>query len=274
LRLDPILSIHTFTFRPVSALSYNSGGDIITFDLNTVNPTTLSRLLYLNRQFYQTFALQFSATRQRLQPGVMRILEQIEPSDDMLDLGCGNGELGRELACRGHTGSYIGLDFSPPLLEQATPDQPPNIRFEEADLATSEWDVSLSGSHFDAVLAFAVLHHLPGVGLRLQILHKIRSLIADDGRFIHSHWQFLNSPRLTARVQPWEAIGLSQDDVDSDDYLLDWRQGGTGLRYVHHFSESELAELAAETGFEVVESFISDGENHRLGLYQVWKPRT
>jgi hypothetical protein len=39
-----------------------------------VNPTTISLLLDLNRQFYQTFAIPFSATRHRLQPGVLRIL--------------------------------------------------------------------------------------------------------------------------------------------------------------------------------------------------------
>jgi SAM-dependent methyltransferase len=236
-----------------------------------VNPTTLSRLLELNRQFYQTFALQFSATRQRLQPGVIRMLEQINPADDLLDLGCGNGELARELARCGHAGSYIGLDFSPPLLEQATPDQPLKYRFVQADLSTNDWDASLTGTRYDAILAFAVLHHLPGVELRRQILRKIRLLLTGGGRFIHSHWQFLNSPRLAARVQPWEAIGLSQEEVDPGDYLLDWRQGGTALRYVHYFSELELEQLAALTDFEVEESFLSDGENHRLGLYQVWR---
>ena len=45
-----------------------------------MNPTTLSRLLDLNRQFYQAFALPFSATRQRLQPGVLRILEEHQPA--------------------------------------------------------------------------------------------------------------------------------------------------------------------------------------------------
>lgn len=236
-----------------------------------MNPTTLSRLLELNRQFYQTFALQFSATRQRLQPGVIRILDQISPTDDLLDLGCGNGELARELARCGHAGSYIGLDFSPTMLEQATPDQPLKYRFVQADLSTNDWDAPLTGTRYDAILAFAVLHHLPGVELRGKILRKTRSLLTDGGRFIHSQWQFLNSPRLAARVQPWEAIGLSQKEVDPGDYLLDWRQGGTGLRYVHLFSEPELAELAALTDFEVVESFLSDGENHRLGLYQVWR---
>jgi tRNA (uracil-5-)-methyltransferase TRM9 len=254
-----------FTFRPVTALSYN-----FSVDLNTVNPTTLSRLLDLNRQFYQTFAVAFSSTRQRLQPGVIRILDQIRPTDDLLDLGCGNGELARELAHCGHVGAYTGLDFSQPLLGLATPDQPTNFSFVQADLSTPDWDAPLSGNQYNAVLAFAVLHHLPGYELRLRIVRKIRSLLTRDGRFFHSQWQFLNSPRLATRAQPWEAIGLSQADVDPGDYLLDWRQGGTGLRYVHHFSEPELAELAGSTGFKVVESFLSDGKNHRLGLYQVW----
>ncbi len=61
--------------------------------------------------------------------------------------------------------------------------------------------------------------------------------------------------------------------MDPGDYLLDWRRGGEGLRYVHHFSPEELAELAAETGFRVLETFWSDGEGGNLGLYQVWEPR-
>jgi len=236
-----------------------------------VNPTTLSRLLDLNRQFYQTFALPFSATRSRLQSGVLRILEQINSSASLLDLGCGNGELARRLAHRGHIGQYTGLDFSPSLLEQAVAGQQPNFRFLQADLALPDWEVSLTDNPYDVILAFAVLHHLPGVELRLQVLRKVRSLLSPEGRFIHSEWQFLNSPRLKARVQPWGLIALSQQEVDPGDYLLDWRQGGQGLRYVHHFSEPELEELAAKAGFEVIDSFLSDGENNRLGLYQVWR---
>jgi tRNA (uracil-5-)-methyltransferase TRM9 len=236
-----------------------------------VNPTTLSRLLELNRQFYQTFALQFSATRQRLQPGVRRILEQIKPTEKLLDLGCGNGELARQLTRRGYTGLYTGLDFSSALLEQACVDQPTNFRFLQADLSSTDWDAPLQGGQYDIVMAFAVLHHLPGLELRIQVLHKVNSLLQQGGRFIHSEWQFLNSPRLRTRVQPWEAIGLSASDVDPDDYLLDWRRGGQGLRYVHHFSEGELEQLAEAAGFKVIQSFLSDGENGRLGLYQVWQ---
>jgi hypothetical protein len=72
-------------------------------------------------------------------------------------------------------------------------------------------------------------------------------------------------------VHPWNTIGLSESDVDPGDYLLDWRQGGQGVRYVHHFSQAELEELAEAAGYEVIESYLSDGENGRLGLYQVWQ---
>jgi tRNA (uracil-5-)-methyltransferase TRM9 len=236
-----------------------------------VNPTTLSRLLDLNRQFYQTFAIPFSATRSHLQPGVLRILEQINSSDSLLDLGCGNGELARHLARNGYTGIYTGLDFSSVLLEQAAAGQPPHFRFLQVDLSSPTWDASLAGCRPDIILAFAVLHHLPGMDLHLQVLRKVRTLLTPGGRFIHSEWQFLNSPRLKARVQAWETIGISQHEVDPGDYLLDWRQGGQGLRYAHHFSKPELIELASQTGFEIIESFLSDGENGRLGLYQVWK---
>jgi tRNA (uracil-5-)-methyltransferase TRM9 len=236
-----------------------------------VNPTTISRLLELNRQFYQTFALPFSATRQRLQPGVIKMLDQIRPEADLLDLGCGNGELAHELARCGHRGAYTGLDFSSILLDEARGGQPDDFSFILADLSSDNWDAALSDNRYDAIFAFAVLHHLPGIDIRLRLLRKVRSLLKTIGRFIHSEWQFLNSPRMAARVQPWESIGLSTTDVEPGDYLLDWRQGGTGLRYVHHFSESELVDIAAQVDFHIAESFLSDGENERLGLYQVWK---
>ena len=71
----------------------------------------------------------------------------------------------------------------------------------------------------------------------------------------------------------WERIGLTAAGVDAGDYLLDWRRGGEGLRYVHQFSEEELSTLATESGFEVAVTFYSDGEGGRLGLYQVWKKK-
>jgi hypothetical protein len=122
------------------------------------------------------------------------------------------------------------------------------------------------------VTAFAVLHHIPSAELRLSLLRLVRLLIREDGLFVHSNWQFLNSEKLKARIQPWEAAALSGSQVEDGDYLLDWRNGGRGLRYVHHFEEAELGALARASRFEIVDTFYSDGETGDLGLYQVWKP--
>ena len=248
-----------------------------------------AKLLQLNAEFYQTFAFQFSDTRQRIQPGVRRILDSMDPTVRILDLGCGNGELARELVQRGFVGHYVGMDFSEALLNVAREGVADfgNFSFIQGNLADSDWQSFMIGdesgiegralsairdqrSNFDVILSFAALHHLPGRELHLQILGIVRNLLTFNGQFIHSNWQFLNSERLRKRVHSWEEIGLSNDDVDPDDYLLDWRRGGFGLRYVHHFSEETLNILAAETGFRVVETFYSDGESGDMGLYQVW----
>lgn len=142
----------------------------------------------------------------------------------------------------------------------------------QADLSSPKWKNSVPDSPFEFIFAFAVLHHLPSREIRLSFLRQVRSLLAPGGRFVLSNWQFLNSPRLEARVQPWEAIGLSDSQVDEGDYLLDWRSGGQGVRYVHHFDGPELIELAAETGFQVEDEFLSDGKTGNLAMYQVWIP--
>lgn len=234
---------------------------------------TADLLLNLNRKFYQTFALQFSSTRQNLQPGVIRILDEISSRASILDLGCGNGELAKELSNRDHRGTYLGLDSNSNFLlfaERKMP-QETSFRFIERDLADPGWDQELPINRFDVVFAFAVLHHIPGQQLRNQLLHQIRDLLLPNGLFFHSEWQFLNSPRLRARIQPWDSIDLESLQVDPGDFLIDWRHGGQGLRYVHHFELEELKALAQDSGFAVLESFNSDGEGGKLGLYQKWK---
>lgn len=232
---------------------------------------TTKRLIELNRDFYEQFAGSFSATRQRLQPGVRKILDSIGEDDSVLDLGCGNGLFLRELHKRGHRASLLGADFSLPLLREA--ESTPGVGFKAVDLAqlslTTD-QLSVDGG-WDVITMFATLHHIPANEIRLDILRTVKTLLKPDGRFILSNWQFLNSEKLKSRIQPWSRVGLSDEDVDSGDYLLDWRGGGGGgLRYAHQFSAEELLGLANQVQMKVEAGFYSDGENGRLGLYQIW----
>jgi SAM-dependent methyltransferase len=239
-----------------------------------MNSGTAASLIEINREFYTQFGDSFSATRQRIQPGVRRVLERLKGDESILDLGCGNGELARQLAKRGHRGAYLGVDFSLPLLREAE-SQPDDFsaRFMEVDLTQLSGfrdQLSVAGD-WSLITAFAVLHHIPSKELRLDLLRVVNGQLKRNGLFIHSNWQFLNSEKLEARIQPWEAVKLSESDVEVGDYLLDWRRGGRGLRYVHHFDESELEALASASQFEVLDTFYSDGETGNLGLYQIWQ---
>src|SRR5215510_8878477 len=157
-----------------------------------MDSSTAARLIELNREFYTRFGNSFSATRHQIQPGVRHVLEMLNGGENILDLGCGNGELARELAKRGHRGSYLGVDFSPPLLREAE-SRPEGFstRFMEVDLtklsAISEQLGTSRG--WSLITAFAVLHHIPSRDLRLDIIKTVHGLLTADGIFIHSNWQ-------------------------------------------------------------------------------------
>lgn len=234
-----------------------------------MTPETVEKLIAINRTFYQDFALAFDATRQRLQPGVLRTLPWLCAGERVLDLGCGNGNLFQALAERGFTGEYLGLDFSQDLIDRAAAvTEGSRAGFLARDLA-GDWQAGIRGP-FDRITAFAVLHHLPPPTAG-HLLAGCRRLLSPAGELALSCWQFLESPEWRARIQPWEEAGLSADQVGPDDYLLDWRRGGRGLRYVHHYDEAELAVLAGKAGYSVRKSFYSDGAGGRLGLYLLLK---
>jgi len=239
-----------------------------------MNSAIAGRLIEINRTFYTKFGDSFSATRHRVQPGVRRVLEMLNGKENILDLGCGNGWFARELADRGHRGSYLGLDFSLPLLLEAKCNvEVFPAKFMKVDLTKiAEFSDQLSATgKWTSTTAFAVLHHIPSHKIRLDILRIVRRLLKPGGLFIHSNWQFLNSEKLKSKIQDWSKAGLSPGDVDPNDYLLNWRSGGEGLRYVHHFNEDELTDLAEAAGFIIKDTFYSDGESGNLGMYQVWQ---
>ena len=218
-----------------------------------MNSETAQKIIDLNHQFYQSFAEDFSDTRGRLQPGVLRMLQSLPLGSKILDLGCGNGELANEITRRGFSGNYLGTDFSPNLLAEAVRrvSNQDQVSFLELDLTKQDWGNILPKGSYDLVFCFAALHHIPSHPLRLTVCRNIRKLIQQNGQFQFSNWQFLKSERLKKRIISWNEADLTEDDVDDGDYLLDWRRGGIGLRYIHHFSQGELTKLADESGFRI-----------------------
>ena len=254
---------------------------------------TQQTLIDLNAQFYQTFGAAFAATRMRIQPGIRALIQEMQPTGKWLDLGCGNGALGKLWAEQKRGGCYVGLDFSAALLEHAEKltaglaSDELSLTYAQAGLTDSIWPVEQAPLveqlfpdaviAFDGVLCFAALHHIPGSEVRKAVLQHVHRVLRPGGLFIHSEWQFQNSPKLMARRLPWSTIGLEDAQVESGDTLLDWRFSlpgqaeQIGYRYAHLFTEEELAGLAAGTGFSIQKSWYADGKSGNLAIYQIWR---
>ena len=234
---------------------------------------TIQLLNDVNLDFYTRLAPSFSATRQRLQNGVMRIADGLPSKINLLDVGCGNGNFATELVKRSLEGAYLGIDFSAPLIDEAVVGESEQlaVRFACVDVVDGDWYTKFETQSFEQITSFAVFHHIPGEANRLRIYRGINSLLPVGSLFIQSNWQFLNSERLVKRIQSWDAVGLSEDDVEPNDYLLDWRRDGSAFRFVHHYDVDELKALAPKAGFEVQDVFFSDGQGGNLGMYQIWQ---
>jgi tRNA (uracil-5-)-methyltransferase TRM9 len=238
-----------------------------------VDPAIAQRLDAINARFYEDFAEEFSASRTRLNAGIERVLDGMVPLGSVLDLGCGNARLGRAWASGRFPGPmrYTGVDRSARLL--AVHPAAPGMRLVDLAVGAQGWEQALrvrvpeAVEGFDRIVCFAVLHHLPDRRRRVATLAALRSLLRPNGRWAVSVWQFLHVPRLRDRVVDWTEAGLRGDEVEGGDLLMDWRRGGRGLRYVHHYEPSELLADCQAAGLQVHAHFASDGESGDLGLY-------
>lgn len=234
------------------------------------------RLLALNRQFYDEFADPFAESRGLEQPGLLRALDFLPATGRLLDVGCGNGRLAHVLASANRSVDYLGIDSSVRLLEiarrQAASLRSVQAEFLTVDVTDPGWISLLPGGKFQAVAVFALLHHLPGWQSRRDLLAASRLLLDAGGAIVVSVWQFMSEARLKRKTVPWSSIGLSDEQVEPGDFLLDWRRGGSGLRYCHLVDESELAALAQAAGLVLTDVYYADGRSQKLNLFGVLRP--
>lgn len=129
------LRLHTFLYKVISVLSIKSEGG--------THPK--HRLM----QYHKFF------------------LNHINPTDRVLDIGCGNGELAFDISK--HATSVTAVDIDPAKIAVATNKYVgPNITYRVADATTD-----LSSEVFDVVILSNVLEHIEH---RVEFLKSIRSV--------------------------------------------------------------------------------------------------
>ena len=226
----------------------------------------VSQLLQLNHAFYEQMAAPFAHSRQKPWPG-FDILSRWLPAEcpDLLDVGCGDGRLGRFLQQSGRIKTYTGVDFSQSLLQIA---QARTVgAFWQRDLSQPR---SLDGlPQYDGIACLATLQHIPGRANRLRLLQDMAARLKPAGRLALANWQFPQNARQQRKISSWADIGLTAADVEPHDYLLTWQRNGFARRYVCLIDEAETAALADEAGLTRLHQFYSDGREGNLNLYTV-----
>lgn len=222
------------------------------------------RLVALNEAFYGRFAAPFAASRAEASPGFARLLAYVpDGRPRVLDVGCGDGRLGRFLTAGGRTVDYTGVDFSADLLAAAAVPG----RYVQRDLSRAGCLDDLG--QFELVVCLSTLQHIPGRDNRARLLGELAARQAPDGHIALANWQFTGSERQRRKIRPWSEAQIAAADVEQGDYLLSWQRGGYGLRYVALLDEVETERLAVAAGLRVVEQFYSDGREGNLNLYAI-----
>ena len=235
----------------------------------------VKRLLELNRNFYAEFSADFSGSRSGERLNLEPFQKYLANDIRLLDAGCGNGRLADALERANFALNYFGVDGSAELIAFAEKNcaalQRVRAQFRVADLTQSRWhDALRDAAPFDVIASLAVLHHIPSFDLRTQVLRALHALLKPRGILVLSNWQFLNNDRLRKKIVAWENVNIDAALLEANDYLLDWKRGGVGYRYVHLLDENEIARLARASAFEIITQFYADAN---LNLYSILQPQ-
>jgi len=226
---------------------------------------TIKRLNQINFAFYRRTAGHFNRTRQSPWAGWHTLLPYLSTPLSVLDVGCGNGRFGLFLAEQLDDAiDYHGVDNSQELLAEAQTaldETRLNVKLEERDIIERPLD---AGS-YQLVVAFGLLHHIPGWDYRQRFVQNLAERVMRGGRLVFASWRFYEYERFRERIVPWPADFA----VEKHDYLLDWRQGTQALRYCHYVDDAEQATLIQASGLEEVKTYRADGKTGNLNCYSI-----
>ena len=244
-----------------------------------MDEATAAALRQINRRFYRRYAAHFSATRGGHWQGWERLAAGKRPRR-VLDLGCGNGRFFSFLSRYWPSDEplfYVGVDESLALLVAARRAGPGcDAHFVRADFIATPPSSLFEAGRFDLIVAFGVLHHVPGSEQRVALLRCMLHLLAPGGEAVCTFWQFEDDPRFASRKVDWARapVALATERLEPGDHLLRWGDSREedALRYCHSTPASEVEELARQAGADVARSAFADGKSGRLNYYAWLRP--
>jgi ubiquinone/menaquinone biosynthesis C-methylase UbiE len=167
---------------------------------------------------------------------IKKLLNRLEPSSSILDLGCGSGDPADIEIAKKH--KVTGVDISQTQINLAR-QKVPNGHFVHGDAAS----VDFPSASFDAVISFYTLEHIP----------------REEHRSVLGH------------IYQWLKAGgyllISMEAGDYDDVMGKW----LGVRmYISCFNPEMMKQLVVHEGFAVLESAIETQIEGRTEIPYHW----
>ena len=162
------------------------------------------------------------------------LLPHLRPGLDLLDVGCGPGNLTLDLARRVAPGRVLGLDAAADAVDAARADAPidgPTVEFAAGDV----YALDLEDASFDVVHAHQVLQHLADP---VAALREMRRVVRPDGLVAvrdSDYAAMVWAPR-DPRLDRWLALyhdltRRNRAEADAGRFLLGWAQAA-GFREI------------------------------------------
>lgn len=158
------------------------------------------------------------------------LLETLPPGGNVLEMGCGPGNVAKHMLGKRPDLHYLGIDLAPEMIKAAR-EENPGAEFQLLDIRNAD---RIEG-RFDAVIAAFCIPYLSAGDLP-GVFSTMKKFAAEKGMIYLS---FMEGPR--------ERSGLEKTSFTGNDEL-----------YISYYPASEIALLLKEDGFEIKRFYSQD----------------
>ena len=211
-----------------------------------MNTKTAQELLKKVKEDYNKISEEFHQTRQHGWSEFNQAIKYIKNSDEIIDIGCGNGRFYSYLRDKRNC-SYLGIDNNKDLIKKASHSFK-NTKFKLGDILK----IPQKDGNSDFAASIASIHHIPSKELREKAIIEISRVIKKNGTLFLTAWN-LFQPKYKKYI--WQSRLrhiYSFGKYDWHDTFIPWGKSGV-KRYYYAFTGKELRKLLSENGFKILE---------------------